>query len=275
MRPLVAALLLLTTTACATVQHGPVQRIMVDSEPQDALVRTSECGPGATKEVRTPGEIWVSRRAERCTLTFLSRGHYTERVTLTRKVSDDYFGNLDPEKVADFVTTVAKVLKNNGEELNELIRQHNEWFPIERQLAIDPRPLVYASRMSAKVDSAAVQDGYQLYHHAFFFTPSGSWCVVQQGMSDATRSARRYHWLSSSLQSFVNEPHAAICCDAAAPTLNLVAAESADVRSASTLLDMGLFSVFGIVCIGTNLVHGFAGKVTLAQAGSIGLRSGE
>jgi hypothetical protein len=94
MRPLVAALLLLTTTACATVQHGPVQRIIVDSDPQDALVRTSECGPGATKEVRTPAEVWVSRRAERCTLTFLSRGHYTERVTLTRRVSDDYFGNV-------------------------------------------------------------------------------------------------------------------------------------------------------------------------------------
>ena len=95
MRPLVAALLLLTLTACATVQHGPVQRIHVDSEPQDALVRTSECGPRATKEVRTPGVIWVSRRAERCTLTFLSRGFYTERVTLQRKVSDAYLGNVD------------------------------------------------------------------------------------------------------------------------------------------------------------------------------------
>ncbi|HYC90513.1 MAG TPA: hypothetical protein VEO54_14955 [Thermoanaerobaculia bacterium] len=93
MRPLVAALLLLTLTACATVQHGPVQRIVVDSDPQDALVRTSECGPGATKEVRTPGVVWVSRRAERCTLTFLKRDHYTERVTLERKVAEEYFEN--------------------------------------------------------------------------------------------------------------------------------------------------------------------------------------
>jgi hypothetical protein len=70
--------------------------------------------------------------------------------------------------------------------------------------------LVYASRMSAKVDSAAVQDGYDLYHHSFFFTTAGEWCVVQQGMSDATRLARRYHWLGESVDDFVNEPHFAI-----------------------------------------------------------------
>jgi uncharacterized protein len=70
--------------------------------------------------------------------------------------------------------------------------------------------LVFASKMSAKVDSAAVQDGYQLYHHAFFFTDEGRWCVVQQGMSDATSSARRYHWLGESVDDFVREPHHAI-----------------------------------------------------------------
>ena len=94
------------------------------------------------------------------------------------------------------------------------------------RLSIDPRPLVYASRMSAKVDSAAVQDGYQLYHHAFFFTPSGGWCVVQQGMNDDNGMARRYHWLSAAVRSYVNEPHAAVCAEAEAPTLNLVANES-------------------------------------------------
>jgi hypothetical protein len=103
-------------------------------------------------------------------------------------------------------------------------------------LSIDAKPLVYASRMSAKVDSAAVQDGYQLYHHAFFFTPEGAWCVVQQGMSDATGMARRYHWLASQLRSFVNEPHAAVCAERAAPTLNLVAEESAGTRTSSALL---------------------------------------
>src|SRR5262245_60647057 len=59
--------------------------------------------------------------------------------------------------------------------------------------------LVFASKMSAKVDSAGVQDGYQLYHHSFFFTDAGQWCVVQQGMSDVNRCARRYHWLGETV----------------------------------------------------------------------------
>jgi hypothetical protein len=100
----------------------------------------------------------------------------------------------------------------------------------------DPQPLVYASRISAKVDNSAVQDGYQLYHHSFVFTAEGQWCIVQQGMSDETSMARRYHWLSDNVSSYVSEPHAAICCDATAPTLNLVAAESAEVRSNSAAL---------------------------------------
>src|SRR6266446_10078689 len=94
----------------------------------------------------------------------------------------------------------------------------------------DAQPLVYASRTAAKVDSAAVQDGYQLYHHVFFFTAGGDWCVVQQGMSDATSTARRYHWLSEHVASFVDDPHEAVCCDARPETLNLVAQENAAVR---------------------------------------------
>ncbi len=104
------------------------------------------------------------------------------------------------------------------------------------RLGRDPSALVYASRMAAKVDSAAVQDGYQLYHHAFFFTASGDWCVVQQGMSDDTKMARRYHWLAETVRSFVEEPHEAVCCDARGAALNLVAAESGAVRVASARL---------------------------------------
>lgn len=104
------------------------------------------------------------------------------------------------------------------------------------RLGRDPDPLVYASRISAKVDSAAVQDGYQLYHHSFFFTAEGKWCVVQQGMSDETSMARRYHWLSDSVESYVNEPHAAICCQKASPTLNLVAGSGSEVRAASAII---------------------------------------
>lgn len=100
----------------------------------------------------------------------------------------------------------------------------------------DPASLVYASRICAKVDSAAVQDGYQLYHHAFVFTTEGRWCIVQQGMNDTNAMARRYHWLSDSVTDYVSDPHAAICCDATGQTLNLVAADSADVRVASAAL---------------------------------------
>ena len=88
--------------------------------------------------------------------------------------------------------------------------------------------------MSAKVDSAAVQDGYQLYHHVFFFTAAGHWCVVQQGMNDENRMARRYHWLGETVQDFVFEPHAAVCCDVRGQQiLNLVAEESGPVRTTS------------------------------------------
>jgi hypothetical protein len=99
-----------------------------------------------------------------------------------------------------------------------------------------PEPLVRASKLAAKVDNTAVQDGHQLYHHTFVLTPAGGWCVVQQGMSDVMRTARRYHWLSEGLASFVDEPHAAVCCDARGAALNMVAAESAAARAAVTEL---------------------------------------
>src|SRR5689334_11684429 len=70
--------------------------------------------------------------------------------------------------------------------------------------------LVAASKMSAKVDSAALQDGYELYHHCFFFTPDAHWCVVQQGMNFQSQYARRYHWLGEAVDDFVCEPHNAI-----------------------------------------------------------------
>ena len=102
--------------------------------------------------------------------------------------------------------------------------------------AMDGAPLVYASRMSAKVDSAAVQDGYQIYHHAFFFTQRGSWAVVQQGMNETNRYARRYHWFSQGVRDFVCEPHWAVCCDRRDGGLNLVASESEQARQTITEL---------------------------------------
>lgn len=92
--------------------------------------------------------------------------------------------------------------------------------------------LIRASRMSAKVDSALVQDGYQIYHHAFFFTENGEWAVVQQGMNRSY--ARRYHWLSDNLKSFVEEPHSAICSQRREQSaLDLTAHESEENRKAT------------------------------------------
>jgi uncharacterized protein len=70
--------------------------------------------------------------------------------------------------------------------------------------------LLYASRIAAKVDNAAVQDGYSLYHHVILFDEKGNWTIVQQGMNPNNRMARRYHWISDNLKSFVSEPHAGI-----------------------------------------------------------------
>lgn len=103
-------------------------------------------------------------------------------------------------------------------------------------LNCSPADLVYASKMSAKVDSAAVQDGYDIYHHCFIFTRKGNWAVIQQGMNEDLRRARRYHWLGDTVESFTVEPQAAICCDLKSETLNLVSDENGTVREISTCL---------------------------------------
>lgn len=96
------------------------------------------------------------------------------------------------------------------------------------------RSLVYSSKMSAKVDSSLVQDGYTLYHHAFFFSKNGSWTVVQQGMNTQNSTARRYHWYSDSFDSFVNEPHSGIASQAfRKKALNLVSKASFKNRKVS------------------------------------------
>jgi hypothetical protein len=86
----------------------------------------------------------------------------------------------------------------------------HELETIGERVGFDGAALGTASRLIAKVDSAAVQDGFDLYLHGFIVTDDGHWAVVQQGMNGERRQARRYHWLSDGLQSFVDAPHAAI-----------------------------------------------------------------
>jgi hypothetical protein len=85
-----------------------------------------------------------------------------------------------------------------------------ELVSIGDRVGIDGAALAKASRLVAKVDSAAVQDGFDLYLHGFIVTDDGKWTVVQQGMNGGRKQARRYHWLSEGLTSFVDDPHKAI-----------------------------------------------------------------
>jgi uncharacterized protein len=113
------------------------------------------------------------------------------------------------------------------------LRTPQELLAIGGRTGLDGAQLAYTSRMAAKVDSAAVQDGFDLYQHSFFVTCAGEWAIVQQGMRGRDGSARRYHWLGSRVDDLVCEPHAAVAADASAQNvLNLVAAESAGTRSA-------------------------------------------
>ena len=103
-------------------------------------------------------------------------------------------------------------------------------------LDLDPAPFVQASRLAAKVDNNALQDGYQIYHHVFLLDRAGHWAVVQQGMHDANGYARRYHWFSADVRSFVDDPHAAIASEVTGDVWNLVAPESAAAREVTANL---------------------------------------
>lgn len=86
----------------------------------------------------------------------------------------------------------------------------DELIKISERTGLDGDHLVKCSKLSAKVDNTAIQDGFQLYTHNFILSDTGKWAVIQQGMSDKSRTARRYHWLSDSLTSFINDPHTSI-----------------------------------------------------------------
>jgi uncharacterized protein len=96
---------------------------------------------------------------------------------------------------------------------------------------LDGEALVRSSRLSAKVDNTAVQDGFQLYLHCFVMSDEGQWTVIQQGMSDSSSMARRYHWHSEGLRSFVEDPHTAICGVNQGEILNLADRQAGAARN--------------------------------------------
>lgn len=104
-----------------------------------------------------------------------------------------------------------------------------ELIAVGERTGLDGDALARASRLVAKVDGAAVQDGFDLYLHGFVVADDGKWAVIQQGMNGASRTARRYHWLSEGLSSFVDSPHAAIAGRSGGEIVNL-----ADRRAAAS-----------------------------------------
>jgi len=124
--------------------------------------------------------------------------------------------------------------------------QHSRKTPDELRLlgeriGFDGAKLTRASRLVAKVDSAAVQDGFDLYLHGFFVTDDGKWTVVQQGMNGDKKQARRYHWHSETLRSFVDEPHSAIDGPVQGEIVNLTdkRAETSRLRQLDLLANLG------------------------------------
>jgi hypothetical protein len=105
-----------------------------------------------------------------------------------------------------------------------------ELIKIAEKTGLNGDELVRCSKLSAKVDNTAVQDGFQLYTHNFILSSTGQWTVVQQGMHTGDKTARRYHWHSDNLESFVEEPHTGICGLNQGEILNLTDAHASGTR---------------------------------------------
>jgi hypothetical protein len=109
-------------------------------------------------------------------------------------------------------------------------RTPEELLEIAENTGLDGQTLIHCSKLSAKVDNTALQDGFQLYLHCFMLSDRGDWTVIQQGMRTADRTARRYHWHSANLKSFVIEPHTGICGMNQGEILNLTASQAGSAR---------------------------------------------
>lgn len=107
----------------------------------------------------------------------------------------------------------------------------DELMQIANKTGLNGTELVKHSKLSAKVDNTAVQDGFQLYLHSFVVTVEGEWTVIQQGMNGNSRMARRYHWLSSSIRSFMEEPHTSVCGENQGLILNLTDRQASPTKS--------------------------------------------
>ncbi len=96
-----------------------------------------------------------------------------------------------------------------------------ELYEVGNKTGLDGASLARNSRLTAKIDNTAIQDGFQIYLHSFIVTADGNWTVIQQGMNDANAYARRYHWHSRDFESFISDPHTSICGQNQGLILNL------------------------------------------------------
>jgi len=153
--------------------------------------------------------------------------HSSGLTTTTGAALKEGLGELSLETGVFIVGGKGKTAINTPLEIQRLAEKVG--FPPEKWITI--------SRLVARVDNNAIQDGYQLYHHLLVFTKDGKWAVIQQGMNPETRYARRYHWLGEEVRSFVEEPHKAIASENLEPfVLNLVAKESKNTQEVITEL---------------------------------------
>jgi hypothetical protein len=106
-----------------------------------------------------------------------------------------------------------------------------ELMKIADETGFDGNQLVKSSKLTAKIDNTAIQDGFQLYLHSFIVDKNGDWSVIQQGMNGQNRMARRYHWHSKNIKSFVEEPHTGVCGINQGLILNLVHEQALETKT--------------------------------------------
>lgn len=188
-----------------------VEVIVEEFSPEEVLVRLSD-------------PVWF--QAFGCVLGF--DWHSSGLTTVVSGALKEGLKDRQADLGLFFAGGKGKASRRTPQEIVAAVDQHG--------LSVSAEDLQFASRMAAKVDNAALQDGFQLYHHLFVFTADGTWAVIQQGMNDETGYARRYHWLSKGLDDFVVEPHAAVCGERATNVLNMTADEAGPARNASTAL---------------------------------------
>jgi hypothetical protein len=204
---------------------------------------------------------WLARRMERlgAVITEAIVHHYGRDEFLRRLAHPFWFQSFGSVMGMDWhssgiTTSVLGALKRGLEPLSDELGLHvcggrgrhsrqtpQELVAIGERTGFDGATLAQASRLVAKVDSAAVQDGFDLYLHGFIVTDDGKWVVVQQGMNGDSHLARRYHWLSEDLKSFVDEPHTAIEGEDQGAIINLTdrRAEASRCGQLDLLRDLG------------------------------------